>query len=150
MDTKKNILSAVSALSMAPVGEAIGEGKDRPSPEEMEGAWKEVVEQYGEPDEVIVVDATRGGETEGVVLAYDLGGQDNGGFLLYEGLVIDKRSVESVTFNNAAIPYVENAYQIILTTTSDSHPQVFIPVGRDVHWTREVLAQIERCIYKNS
>ena len=93
MDTKKSILSAVSALSMAPVGEAIGEGKDRPSPEEMEGAWKEVVEQYGEPDEVIVVDATRGGETEGVVLAYDLGGQDNGGFLLYEGLVIDKRSV---------------------------------------------------------
>jgi hypothetical protein len=109
-----------------------------PEPEGIETAIDNDLVQYGEPDDVIVIDPTRGNEPDGVILAYD-----TKGFLYYNGTIINKSEIREVTFHNAAIPYFVPDYQIIIATTSEAHPNVNIKVGSDLEIVKDVLVQIK-------
>ena len=109
-----------------------------PEPEGIETAIDNDLVQYGEPDDMIVIDPTRGNEPDGVILAYD-----TKGFLYYNGTIINKSEIRDVTFHNAAIPYFVSDYQIIIATTSEAHPNVNIKVGSDLEIVKDVLVQIK-------
>ena len=145
MDMKKAILSAASVLSASPVGD-VAERDSSAEINEQEGIWKEVLDRYGNPDVVVVVDASRGNEPAGVVLIYDAGGLDNEGFLVYDGMCVDKKNVIDVTFNNAAVPYVANAYQVVINAKGEGERMIRIQVGNDLIWAREVCEEIKRNI----
>lgn len=92
---KKIILSAASVLSASPVGDVKVESSVPRNAEEGQ-VWQDVLDRYGNPDVVVVVDASRGNEPDGAVLVYDAGGMDGGGFFVYDGMVVSKKSVADV------------------------------------------------------
>lgn len=142
---KTNFLLAASVLSSSPVGNLkVGSSDSRNSEEGQ--VWQDVLDKYGNPDVVIVVDASRGNEPDGSVLVYDAGGMDGGGFFVNDGMAVDKKSVADVTFHNAALPYVANAYYIVVSIKDDKEKKIHIYAGKDVIWAREVCEEIKKCI----
>lgn len=95
----------------------------------------------GDPSSVIVVNPIRGNEAIGVILVYD-----KQGLLVYNDIVVRKADVIDVTFNNSAIPYLPNDYQVVLTTRDASHRYIRIPVGPDSEWAMNVVAQIRQSL----
>lgn len=95
----------------------------------------------GEPVDVVVLDATRCNELGAVILVYDH-------TLVVNGTPIDRDQVTNATFNNGAVPYVDNRYQIVLTTTMPEQPTVHIPVGADAKQASEVLQQLNQYLSK--
>ena len=142
---KKIILSAASVLSASPVGDVKVESSVPRNAEEGQ-VWQDVLDRYGNPDVVVVVDASRGNEPDGAVLVYDAGGMDGGGFFVYDGMVVSKKSVADVTFHNAALPYVANAYYVVVSTKGEKAKKIHIYAGNDVIWAREVCEEIKKCI----
>lgn len=96
---------------------------------------------YGEPDDVIVIDPTKANETKGSILVYH-----SKGTLVYDNISIDKKAITSISFHNTAIPYSPDDYEIIIKTTLENHPELFIRTGNNISWTQEVLGQIKSAI----
>ncbi len=97
------------------------------------------VEAHGEPEAVVVLDATRSNELNYVVLVYE-------NELIVNGEPIERGKITNVTFNNANNPYVNSDYQLVLTTTIPDKPTVKAPVGSDSHWASEVTTQLAEYI----
>lgn len=97
------------------------------------------VEAHGEPETVIVLDATRNNELNCVILVYEHE-------LVVNGEPIERSKVTNVTFNNASTPYTISDYQLVLTTTIPDKPTVKTPVGSDAHWASEVATQLAQYI----
>ena len=53
-------------------------------------------------DEVLIVDPTRGEETEGMLLLFRRGGLRDEGYIAYRGQTIDMAEVKEVTFHNTS------------------------------------------------
>jgi hypothetical protein len=97
-----------------------------------------VTDTYGTPDDIIIVDPTRGNELEGVILVYD-----KKGFLYINGIILNKNEVTDISFFNAANPYMANEYQIVIKTTSERYPSVYISAGYELGWAKELYVQIK-------
>lgn len=100
---------------------------------------------HGNPDEVIVTDATRGNEIDGVVLAYNKGGLDNKGFLVCNGKVVDKKSITDITFNNnyGTAFGLPDEFQVVLSTNEESRPKIHIRAGNDIDTAKEIVTQLK-------
>jgi hypothetical protein len=112
---------------------------------------EKMVEQYGEPDATIVTDGTKGMAPDSTVLVYDHGGNDGNGFLVYDGLAIDKSSITDLTFHREErSPYgVHNftfpeLFEIVLNTTDDDHPKIFVNAGHDLELAKETMLEIRK------
>ena len=90
----------------------------------------ELTAEYGEPEDVILVNATRANEAMGVILVYK-------DFFVIEGRRIEKRDITGVTFNNSGTPYARGEYQVIIDIR---HGQDYLHVnaGYDAAWTKDV------------
>lgn len=117
---------------------------------------EKMVEQYGEPDATIVTDGTKGMASDSTVLVYDHGGSDDKGFLVYDGHAIDKSSITDLTFHREErAPYgVHNftfpeLFEIVLNTTDDSHPKVFVNAGHDLELAKETMLEIRKHLSEN-
>lgn len=97
------------------------------------------VAAHGEPEALVVLDATRSNELNSVVLVYE-------NELVVNGEPIERSKVTNVTFNNANNPYVNCDYQLVLTTTIPDKPTVKTPVGSDSQWASEVATQLAEYI----
>lgn len=97
------------------------------------------VEAHGEPEAVVVLDATRSNELNSVVLVYEHE-------LVVNGEPIERSKVTDVTFNNANNPYVNCDYQLVITTTIPDKTTVKTRVGSDSHWASEVATQLAQYI----
>ena len=97
-----------------------------------------ITDTYGTPDDIIVVNPTRGNELDGVVLVYD-----EKGFLYYNGILLNKNEITDISFFNAATPYMLNDYQIVIKTNSERYPSLYISAGNDLGWAKDVYAQIK-------
>ena len=93
--------------------------------------------EYGEPEDVIIVNATRINEAMGVILAYK-------DFLVVEGRRIEKRDIRDVTFNNSGTPYAPGEYQIIIAAGSSQSDYIHVNTGYDAAWTKDVVEQIRK------
>ena len=112
---------------------------------------EKMVELYGEPDATIVTDGTKGMAPDSTVLVYDHGGSDGNGFLIYDGLAIDKSSITDLTFHREErSPYgahnftFPELFEIILNTTDDNHPKVFVNAGHDLELAKETMLEIRK------
>ena len=98
----------------------------------------ELIAQYGDPDDLVLLDASRGNEAEGVVLVYD-----KGDFLIVNGEKINKSDISEVTFKNAAIAYLPDDYQVILISKNPKIPQIQLHVGYERKWAMKVVEQLQ-------
>lgn len=92
--------------------------------------------QYGEPEDVILVNATRANEALGVILAYK-------DFLVVEGRRIAKSNITGVTFNNSGTPYAPGEYQVVIAT-KQGQDYLHVNAGYDAAWTKDVAELIKK------
>ena len=104
-----------------------------PKPSEM--TVDELTAQYGEPEDVILLNAARANEALGVILAYK-------DFLVVEGRRINKSDITDVTFNNSGTPYAPGEYQVIIATSGQGF--VHVNTGYDAAWTKDVVEEIKK------
>ena len=93
--------------------------------------------QYGQPEDVILLDATRANEAMGVILVYK-------NFFVVEGRRLDKDTITDITFNNCGTPYARDEYQVIIDTNSPEDGYIHVKTGYDATWTKEVTEDIKK------
>lgn len=108
----------------------------QPNSSSAPASWQEIVDTYGEPDDIILADPTRGSELVGVIMVY------KGKQLVVGGKVIPLSDIDGVTFNNASLPYLVNDYQLVFSLPKAEPPYVRLPVGIDASWAAEVLERL--------
>lgn len=96
----------------------------------------ELIAKYGDPDDIILLDASRGNEAESVVLVYD-------STMMINGEKINKSDISEVTFKNAAIAYLPDDYQVILISKNPKIPQIQLHVGYERKWAMKVVEQLQ-------
>lgn len=93
--------------------------------------------EYGEPDEVIVADATRANESAGCILVYK-----QNRVLIVAGEPISIDDITDVTSVNTATPYTVGQYQVVFTTKRADRQYIRLDVGMDAEWARNVAMQV--------
>ena len=96
----------------------------------------ELIAKYGDPDDIILLDASRGNEVDSVVFAYD-------STMMINGEKINKSDISEVTFKNAAIAYLPDDYQVILISKNPKIPQIQLHVGYERKWAMKVVEQLQ-------
>ena len=94
-----------------------------------------IFDEYGEPDELI--------EVEAVVVVYK-----RKGFWVINGSPISQSAIVDITFNNASTPYGIDDYQIVLRTTQDDTPYIWLHVGNDRNRAKEIFEKIQASLIK--
>lgn len=100
---------------------------------------EEVKAKYGEPDDVVVLNAVRGGELQALMLFYTA--QDK---MIVCGEEMRLSDLEGVMMKNMATPYTVDEYAVILAMKDPQRPTVHLRVGYDVGLAGELAAQIDR------
>ena len=100
----------------------------------------DVIAQYGDPDQIVVVNPTRGNDTEGTVLEFK-----SKNILFINGFPIEKQHVKDVSFSNFANAYLPNDYKVIIITDIAGQDIIHIPLGagNDAHYANEVVKEIK-------
>lgn len=93
--------------------------------------------KYGEPDESIIVDATRANEAEGCILVYK-----QRRLFVIAGEPVGMDTIADVTSLNTATPYTVGQYQVVLTTTLRDRQYIRIDAGMDAEWAKDVAMEI--------
>lgn len=153
---RKNILRTISSTLLVVWGGPAGifslcvgwlinlfmkrnEPKDGPDYEKRESATiEQVTHTYGEPDDLIIVDATRANETEGAILVYE-----TQQFFVICGEKIHFCDIADVTFHNAQLPYAQPEYVVVVTTRLRQPESISISAGQDITWAGDIVAQIK-------
>ena len=103
----------------------------------------ELILLNGEPDDVILLDPTRGNDAQGVILVY----MERRWFIINgEGISFDE--IEDVTFNNTTIVSAQDSYQVIIKLTGEQPTYFYLPVGYDRSWAVQVVKEIRQLIPK--
>lgn len=98
---------------------------------------EEVELKYGEPDDVVVLDASRANELSALVLFYTA--QD---VMVVAGEELKISDMVSVIPKNMATPYTVDEYAVIITTKNPQYPTIHLRVGYDGGLAREIASQI--------
>ena len=102
----------------------------------------ELTEQFGEPDDVIVVNPTQGNSSEGVVLVYN-----EGKFFVINGEKVLKGQISDVSFANYANPYLPSDYMIQIYTTLQGGELMKIPTNNPSPvYAKEIVQQIRELL----
>ena len=150
---KRNIILAVIAilllafyynfwllllLVVIPVGYFVNKYIEKREPPRVTFANTEEVElKYGEPDDVVVLDASRANELSALILFYTA--QD---IMVVAGEELKISDMTSVMPKNMATPYTVDEYAVIITTKNPQHSAIHLRVGYDGGLAREIAAQI--------
>ena len=121
-------------------GEQKGQEGAEPAPEKYT-SLEAVVSEYGEPDDSVVINASKANEPSGIVLIYA-----EKGFLLADGEKIRLDEIVGITAKNTATPYTIGEYQIMFHTTIKGRELIRMNAGYDATWADEAVAQIHRYI----
>lgn len=143
MMKKNNILkviaAALSAVLVTPFTLLFTWRKKKPedsSESRKNKTVDELIAKYGDPDDIILLDASRGNEVDSVVLVYD-------SMMIINGEKINKSDISEVTFKNAAIAYLPDDYQVILISKNPKIPQIQLHVGYERKWAMKVVEQLQ-------
>ena len=99
----------------------------------------DLIAQFGEPDDIVLLDATRGNDPDYVVLCYDKS-------LIINGIEIKKSDIAEITFNNAAVAYMPNDYQIIVVPVDPQQPFIHLRVGLDGTRAMQITEQLKAIV----
>ena len=103
---------------------------------------QQIIENYGEPDDVILVDAVRGNELDRQVLVYV-----PQKLFLVAGIPLRWDEVKSITFNNCANPYLVPEYQVIIATTKKGFESMHLSAGQDISWAQGIAVAMEKYVH---
>ena len=109
----------------------------REPPKVMYATIEDVESKYGEPDDVVVLDASRANELPCLVLFYSA--QD---VMIAAGEELRISDMTSVMPKNMATPYTVDEYAVIITTKNPQYPTIHLRVGYDGGLAREIASQI--------
>lgn len=98
---------------------------------------EEATAQYGEPDDYIVADATRGNETAGCILVYK-----EKRLMIIAGEPVSMDDIIDVTTVNMATPYTVGQYQLVLTTRRPGREYIRMEVGLDAGLAKDVATEV--------
>ena len=135
----KVIAAALSAVLVTPFTLLFTWRKKKPedsSESRKNKTVDELIAKYGDPDDIVLLDASRGNDAEGVVLVYD-------SMMMINGEKINKSDISEVTFKNAAIAYLPDDYQVILISKNPKIPQIQLHVGYERKWAMQVVEQLQ-------
>lgn len=135
----KVIAAALSAVLVTPFTLLFTWRKKKPedsSESRKNKTVDELIAKYGDPDDIILLDASRGNEVDSVVLVYD-------SMMIINGEKINKSDISEVTFKNAAIAYLPDDYQVILISKNPKIPQIQLHVGYERKWAMKVVEQLQ-------
>lgn len=154
---KSNILSAVASVLIVVWGGFSGlaslvvgwfldllakKTNDENETPYFEKRQSETIEQmartYGDPDDIIIVNATRANETDGAVLVYQ-----KERFLVAAGVKVHFSDVVEITFHNDQHVYAMPDYVVVITTHLKDHETICLSAGQDVEWAGNVVAEIK-------
>ena len=125
-------------LVVIPVGYFVNKYIEKREPPRAAFANTEEVElKYGEPDDVVVLDASRANELSTLVLFYTA--QD---VMVVAGEELKISDMVSVIPKNMATPYTVDEYAVIITTKNPQYPTIHLRVGYDGGLAREIASQI--------
>ena len=101
---------------------------------------EDILSQYGEPDNIVVVNPTHGNESEGTVLEYK-----SRKLLFVKGEPIEKAHIKDVSFNNYAMALLANQYMIIILTDLPEKSVIRLPLGagNDARYADQVVQDIK-------
>ncbi|MBP5356330.1 MAG: hypothetical protein J6Z10_05705 [Prevotella sp.] len=109
----------------------------REPPKVMYATVEDVESKYGEPDDVVVLDASRANELPCLVLFYSA--QD---VMIAAGEELRISDMTSVMPKNMATPYTIDEWAVIINTKNPQHPNIHLRVGYDAGLAREIAEQI--------
>lgn len=135
----KVIAAALSAVLVTPFTLLFTWRKKKPedsSESRKNKTVDELIAKYGDPDDIILLDASRGNEADSVVLVYD-------STMIINGEKINKSDISEVTFKNAAIAYLPDDYQVILISKNPKIPPIQLHVGYERKWAMKVVEQLQ-------
>ena len=135
----KVIAAALSAVLVTPFTLLFTWRKKKPedsSESRKNKTVDELIAKYGDPDDIILLDASRGNEADSVVLVYD-------SMMMINGEKINKSDISEVTFKNAAIAYLPDDYQVILISKNPNIPPIQLHVGYERKWAMKVVEQLQ-------
>ena len=101
-------------------------------------------QRYGEPDDVVVLDASRANEIPALILFYP-----NRDLAIIAGEELKLSSLMSVMPKNMATPYTVDEYAVIIGTNDPLRPTIELRVGYGAVLASEIAAQIDTYIHQN-
>ena len=98
-----------------------------------------LVEKYGDPDDTIIANPTRGNDVEGCILVYR-----EKGFFIINGLEVKKSEItDYIMKNDGPNPYLPADYQLHITTTLDDYPMLCVSLGNEIFWAEQVVIEFK-------
>ena len=125
-------------LIVIPIGYFVNKYLEKREPPRAIFANIEEVElKYGEPDDVVVLDASKANELSALILFYTA--QD---VMVVVGEELKISDLISVMPKNMATPYTIDEYAVIINTKNPQYPTIHLRVGYDGGLAREIAEQI--------
>ena len=94
----------------------------------------EVVEDMGEPNDTITLNAALGNEVTGVILVYT-----DARRLIVQGRIYPFDTILDISFVNSATPYTFGEYQLLIFTKQET---LRLPVGYDNEYARDLAIRL--------
>lgn len=98
---------------------------------------EEVEKKFGEPDDVVVLDASKANELSSLILFFKA--KD---VMVVAGEELKISDMVSVASKNLATPYTVDEWAVIITTKAPQHPTIYLRVGYDGGLARDIAAHI--------
>lgn len=98
----------------------------------------ELETKYGEPNDVVVLDASRANDLSALILFYSA--QD---VAIIAGEELKMSDMVGVMAKNMATPYTIDEYAVIISTKNPLRPTIYLRVGYDAGLANEIAAQID-------
>ena len=134
---------ALLLLLIVPLAYCITSRKEKAEAPRVTFANVEEVEQkYGEPDDVVVLDASRANELPALILFYP-----DRDLAIIAGEELKLSDLTSVMPKNMATPYTVDEYAVIIGTSDPQRPTIQLRVGYDAVLAGEIAAQIDAHIH---
>ena len=129
-------------LLVLPIGYFFIKRQEKAAPQRVNySSAAEVEAKYGEAEDVVVLDATKANELQGVILFYPK--QDK---MIVVGEEMRLSDLEGVMAKNMATPYTIDEYAVVLATKDKARPVIHLRVGYDGGLAGEIAAQIDKHI----
>jgi len=134
------VLTAVVIIPLAFLYYRSNKTRERNNIDEHSRSFKkleEVTIEYGEPDDVVVLDASKANELPSLILFYH-----SKDLMIVEGNEVKISDVESVAPKNMATPYTIDEFAVIINTRNPQYKNIHLRVGYDGGMAKEIACQI--------
>lgn len=129
-------------LLVLPIGYFFNKRQEKAAPERIRYAdVGEVEAKYGQPDDIVVLSATRANELQAMMLFYKA--QDK---VIVCGEELRLSDLNGVMSKSMATPYTIDEYAVVVATKDPNRPVIQLRVGYDGALAGEIASQIDKHI----